>query len=105
MDVKTAFLNGEIDKELFIEQPEQFEEEGKPQKNYVCQLNKVLYGLKQAGRLWNQTLHDHLTSNGYTQLEMEPCVYIRREGGKVIIIAVYVDDINRASNDTKLIEE
>ncbi len=65
----------------------------------------MLYGLKQAGRLWNQTLHDHLTSNRYTQLETESCVYIQQEEEKVIIIAVYIDDINMTSNDMKLIEE
>src|ERR1035441_2770566 len=103
MDMKTAFLNGIIDKELFIEQPEGFEEHGKPREDFICKLNKALYGLKQAGRLWYYTLHEHLEKNGYKRLETEPCVYIHREGEKIIIIAVYVDDINIASNDDVLL--
>jgi len=105
MDMKTAFLNGVIDKELYIEQPELFEEHGKSLQDYVCLLNKALYGLKQAGRLWYLTLHDHLTENGYERLEAEPCVYIRREGEKIIIIAIYVNDINLASNDEALLQK
>ena len=76
MDMKTAFLNGIIDKELYIEQPEQFKEHSKPRKYFVCQLNKELYGLKQAGRLWYLTLHNHLMENGYKRLETELCIYI-----------------------------
>src|ERR1035438_932291 len=91
--------------ELYIEQPEQFEEHGKPRKDFVCRLNKALYGLKQAGRLWYHTLHNHLTENRYKRLEAEPCVYTCREGEKVIIIAIYVDDINMASNDEALLQE
>ena len=105
MDMKTAFLNGIIDKELYIEQPEGFEENGKPREDFICKLNRVLYGLKQAGRLWYCMLHNYLTEKGYEHLETEPCVYIRREGEKVIIIAIYVDDINIASNDEALLKE
>src|ERR1022692_3667275 len=50
-------------------------------------------------------LHNHQTENGYQQLETEPCVYIQQEGEKVIIIAIYVDDINVASNNEALLKE
>jgi hypothetical protein len=58
MDVKSAFLNGEIDTELFVKQPEMFEE--KDRKAYVCKLKKGLYGLKQAPRLWHKILATYL---------------------------------------------
>jgi ATP-binding cassette subfamily B (MDR/TAP) protein 1 len=57
MDVKTAFLNGEIDTEIYIRQPPGFEKRG----NLVCRLNKGIYGLKQSPRLWNKKIDDFLT--------------------------------------------
>jgi hypothetical protein len=105
MDVKAAYLNGEIDKELFLEQPEGYETPECPRNKYVCKLNKALYGLKQAGRLWNITLHRYLISQSYHQISSEPCVYVQQVKGNFTIIAVYVDDLAIASNDTKALRE
>ena len=73
MDVKSAFLYGDIDTELYIEQPKMFEE--KDRKTWVCWLKKGLYRLKQAGRIWNRTLHNHLVAHGYISLESEASIY------------------------------
>jgi hypothetical protein len=103
MDVKSAFLNGEIDTELFVEQPEMFEE--KDRKAYVCKLKKGLYGLKQAPRLWHKTLATYLLSIGFTQLESEPSVFVRKIEDTIVVIAVYVNDLQIASNDMQAIED
>lgn len=103
MDVKTAFLNGKIDAEIYMEQPEGYDTEF-PRKKFVCKLKKALYGLKQAGRLWNQTLHKYLIEQDYQQLNSEPCVYIRRKEDTITIIAIYVDDIKIATNNTEALE-
>ena len=63
MDVKTAFLNGSIDSEIFMTQPEGYVDADKP--NYVCKLNKGINGLKQSAQCWNSTLDQHLKSSGY----------------------------------------
>src|SRR5271170_468109 len=103
MDVKSAFLHGNIDMELYIEQPEMFEE--RDSKNWVYRLKKGLYGLKQAGRIWHKTLHNHLIPYGYKSLESEPSIYIKRNtDDNIIIIAVYVDDLQILCNDMKMLE-
>ena len=63
MDVNTAFLNGKLDYEVYMEQPEGFVDPDKP--DYVCKLSKSLYGLKQSARCWNSTLDTYLKANGY----------------------------------------
>ena len=102
MDVKSAYLNGEIDTDIYIEQPQLFEERNKAQ--WVCKLKKGLYGLKQAGRIWHETLHKYLLSKEYTQLESEPSVYIKKLDQKILVIAVYVNDLQIFSNNIKILE-
>jgi hypothetical protein len=92
MDVKTAFLNGKLNMEVYMRQPEGFIVNG--QEDLVCKLNKALYGLKQAGRIWYQNLDAHLASMGFTRCVSDPCMYYRMsESGVRTIIAVYVDDL------------
>lgn len=85
MDAITAFLQGELTEEIYTEQPESF----KDGTNRVCRLNKAIYGLKQAGRVWNQKLDGFLIKVGFTKSKCDPCVYIKAN----LIIAVYVDDL------------
>lgn len=95
IDVATAFLHSNLQEKIFMEQPSGFECNN---KNKVCLLRKSLYGLKQASRAWNQTVHDLLTKHGYTQTKNEPCVYYLRQNNNLTIIAVYVDDFFIFSN-------
>ena len=90
MDVKTAFLNGELLEEAFIRQPEGFAEQGK--EHLVCRLKKSIYGLKQSPRCWNIAIDDHLKKMNFTQTEGDPCLYVSRDDAETAIIAVYVDD-------------
>jgi transposase InsO family protein len=104
MDVKTAFLNGELEEEVFMSQPEGFEERGK--ESLVCKLKRALYGLKQASRQWNIRLHDFLTGLGFERLSADTAVYtmIMESNGELLIIAVYVDDLGIACKVIESIE-
>ena len=94
MDVKTAYLNAPIDCELYMEQPEGFEEHGENGEKLVCKLNKSLYGLKrQSGRNWNNLLHEYLQKEGFTQSQADPCVYV----------IIWVDDIIIAASNFELL--
>ena len=75
MDVKTAFLNGNLENEIFMRQPEGYVSQEHP--NFVCKLNKGIYGLKQAARCWNVAIDDYLKSSGYTQSTADPCIIVR----------------------------
>src|SRR5579859_3429582 len=90
MDVVTAFLAGELEEEIYMEQPEGFEV-GNKEDDLVCRLRKSIYGLKQAPRVWNQKIRRYLKSIGFDQLYSDPCVYINKTTG--IIIAMWVDDL------------
>ena len=76
MDVKTAFLNGELHEEVFIQQPKGFIEGGK--ENLICQLKKNIYGLKQSPRCWNIAIDDHLKKTKFVQTEGDLCLCIKR---------------------------
>jgi histone deacetylase 1/2 len=92
VDFKTAFLNGNIDKPIFMEQPPGFEDPQRP--DYVCKINRLLYGLKQAPRQWNLKLHNGLISLGLSQLAHNPTLYFQVVNNKLIgAISVHVDDL------------
>ena len=98
LDVQSAYLNGKIDKEIYMEQPEGFNDNS----GRVCLLRRSIYGLKQAGRLWNEDLNLNLVQMGFKRLISDSCVYILRENQSFLILAVYVDDMVLASNDEQL---
>jgi hypothetical protein len=101
VDIKTAFLNGTIDTEIYVEQPHNFINSEYPSK--VCKLQKSLYGLKQAPRLWNKKLQTWLLDYGFTQLKSDPSIYILNDTLGTIIIGVHVDDMIITSNSTTLL--
>ncbi|CEM31453.1 unnamed protein product [Vitrella brassicaformis CCMP3155] len=92
MDVNTAFLNAPLDKPVFIECPPGY---GRP--GYIVRLRKALYGLKEAPRAWNITLHNQLLHLGFRRHPKEPCVYLHDNKG--IMLSVFVDDILIASRE------
>ena len=77
MDVKSAYLNAPIDKEIYVQQPQGFEINDKDGKPLVWKLKKSLYGLKQSGRNWNETLNMHLSEQGFKQSINDPCIYCK----------------------------
>jgi Reverse transcriptase (RNA-dependent DNA polymerase) len=91
MDVKLAFLNGELLEEVYVTQPPGFKERGSEHK--VLRLHKALYGLKQAPRAWNSKLDSTLNSLEFVRCKLEHAVYKRKQGNECIIMGVYVDDL------------
>jgi hypothetical protein len=89
MDVKTAFLNSPIDTEVYMEQPEGFEDSDHPADEWVCKLNRAIYGLKQAPRAWYITLAKFLISQGLKPCDADRSVFYNKD----VIVAVYVDDL------------
>jgi hypothetical protein len=88
MDVETAFLNGDLEEEIYMEMPEGFEDN--PGK--VCKLNKTLYGLKQSAREWNMKFVNEMKAKGFLQSTTDPCVFFKKSREKLIIISIFVDD-------------
>ncbi|GJR80951.1 retrotransposon protein, putative, ty1-copia subclass [Tanacetum coccineum] len=91
MDVKTAFLNGYLDEDIYMVQPEGFIDPKHPRK--VCKLQRSIYGLKQASRSWNKRFDEEIKRFGFTQNLDEPCVYQKASGSNVTFLILYVDDI------------
>ena len=91
LDVKSAFLNGEISEIVYVRQPEGFLVKGK--EGHVLRLRKALYGLKQAPRAWYFKLHSCLISLGFTKSNYEPSLYLKQSDSNTIIVGVYVDDL------------
>ena len=101
MNVKTAFLNGELDEEIYMNQHIGFIANGEERK--VCKLQRSIYGLKQSSRQWYFKFHWAVTSNGFTMIEEDHCVYVKRFKSNFLIPSLYVDDILLAENNKELI--
>ncbi|GJS08007.1 zinc finger, CCHC-type containing protein [Tanacetum coccineum] len=98
MDVKTAFLNGDLEEEVYMNQPQGFIMSG--DENKVCKLIKSLYGLKQAPKQWHQKFDEVVLSNSYLLNQADKYVYSKfDESGKGVIICLYVDDMLIFSTD------
>ena len=97
-DVRTAYLNADMDEEIYMRQPPGFAAPG--QESKVCQLRKALYGLKQAGRLWNKDIHAELIKLEFKQCLGDPCLYlwVDSEKNEIMICGLYVDDLITATN-------
>jgi hypothetical protein len=91
MDVKMTFLNGEIEEEVYIEQPEGFVIHD--EKYHVCRLNKALYGLKQAPPAWYENKDGFLMSLGFSESVVDPNLYYHIVGDECLILVLYVDDL------------
>ncbi|CDO76041.1 hypothetical protein BN946_scf184948.g1 [Trametes cinnabarina] len=101
VDISSAYLNGELKEEVYMKQPEGFEEKS---PDWVWHLLKSLYGLKQAGRCWHEKLHEVLTKLGFDRLVCEHSVWVYLRDGVRIIISVFVDDITIASKSKDSIQ-
>lgn len=110
LNVKTAFLNGGLEEEIYMDHPEGFKVKGK--EDLVCQIKKSLYGLKQAPRQWYKKFDSFMVDHGYQRTTSDTCVFIKRFiYGDFIILLLYVDDmliirqnsekINKLKNEMK----
>ncbi|KAI3701418.1 hypothetical protein L6452_26471 [Arctium lappa] len=103
MDVKSAFLNGELVEEVYVKQPPGFEDPSHPY--HVFKLDKALYGLKQAPCAWYDTLSDFLLSNRYTRGKIDNTLFLKKTKGNIILVQIYVDDIIFGATDENLCQE
>ena len=103
LEVKTAFLHGELKEEVFMRQPEGFEVKGSEDKVY--KLNKELYGLKQAPKVWNIKLNDILRGLSFVKCSKEAYLYRRKENDQLLIVPVYVDYLLVNSSNLEMIHE
>nr|GEY03153.1 uncharacterized mitochondrial protein AtMg00810-like [Tanacetum cinerariifolium] len=99
MDVKTAFLNGELKEEVYVSQPEGFFDPDHP--THVYRLKKALYGLKQAPQAWYDTLSRFLLDNNFSKGVVDPTLFTRKTGKHILRVQIYVDDIIFVSIDPK----
>ncbi|KAJ1522455.1 hypothetical protein ONE63_001645 [Megalurothrips usitatus] len=106
LDVKTAFLHGDLKENVFMSQPDGFMIPGS--EHLVCRLHKAVYGLKQAARSWNLKADQILKGEGFRNLPDEPCIYLKNPVNSVIIVALYVDDFyifyRQESDKSKLLK-
>lgn len=97
MDVNTAFLNGDLEEEIYMKQPIGYVEKGHEDK--VCKLHKSIYGLKQSLRQWYKKFHNTIMSNGFSMCYEDYCIYIKQSQHKFVLLSLYVNDILLACND------
>ena len=102
MDVKTAFLNGDLDEETYMEQPEDFISLGQEKK--VCRLVKSLYGLKQAPKQWHQKFDSVMLANDFKINECDKCVYVKDTENGYVILCLYVDNMLIIGSDDKMVK-
>ena len=91
MDVKTSFLNGVVEEEVYVEQPLGFEIHDR--ETHVCKLKKALYGLIQAPRTWYDRIESLLSSLGFTKSKADSNLYYKVDEGNPLILLLYVDDL------------
>jgi hypothetical protein len=92
LDVKTTFLHGDLDEDIYMEQPEGFVQDHN--KRFVCKIKKSLYGLRQSPRQWYENFDSFMVSLNFTRSEYDQCVYFKRlENGMFVILVLYVDDM------------
>ena len=91
MDVKNAFLHGDLQEEVYMDQPPGYEDSHHPE--YVCRLPKALYGLKQATRAWHDKMAEYLITIGFHMADVDHSLYVIKSDKGIVIITIYVDDL------------
>ena len=91
LDVKNAFLNGDLEEEIYVEQPQGYVHPDYP--DYVCKLEKALYGLNQAPRAWYHKLVLCLMKQEFKELDADPSLFVKCKGNEIVVICIYVDDL------------
>jgi hypothetical protein len=103
MDVKTTFLHGDLEEEIYMKQPKGFAIMGK--KALVCKLKKSLYVLKQSPRMWYQKFDTYMLGLGFRRSKEDYCVYFKLIGNHLIYLVLYVDDMMLIGNYKEIIQD
>ena len=101
MNIKTAFLNGDIEEEIYMVQPDSFKV--KSLQHLVCKLKKSIYGLKQASRQWYLKFDQVISNFGFKENIVDQCIHHKFKESRLIFLVLYVDDILLASDDMVLL--
>jgi len=91
MDVKNVFFHGDLQEEVYMEQPPGYVDQTHP--NLVCSLKKVLYGLKQAPRAWSKKIGEYLVTSGFQTSDADFSLYVKKTNHGIVVIIIYVDDL------------
>jgi hypothetical protein len=102
MDVKNAFLHGELQEEVYLDQPPGYEDMSHP--NYVCRLRKALYGLKQAPKAWHDKIAESLVTIGFRMSDADHSLYVHKSDEGIVVIIIYVDDLIVGGDNEKEVE-
>ena len=97
MDVKNAFLNGDLEEEVYMKQLEGLSSSG--DEHLACKLKKSIYGLKQPSCQWYLNFRDVISSFGFVENIMDECIYQKVSGSKICFLILYVDNILLVTND------
>jgi hypothetical protein len=103
LDVKTAYLYGSLDEEIYMDQPEGYIKKGQERK--VCRLLKSLYGLKQLALQWNKEIHKALVNLGFTRTHLDAGVYFKFIGADITVIVIYIDDVLLMGSNKKMLKK
>ncbi|OWZ00175.1 Integrase, catalytic core protein, partial [Phytophthora megakarya] len=103
MDVKTAILNGLLDEDIYMAQPDGFIVSIRP--DYVCELKRSMYGLKQSPRMWNKTIDEFMLKMEFMKCESDHCIYLKRDSQELVFVSLYVDDLILASSSDKMLKD
>ena len=104
LDVKTTFLCGELEEDIYMQQPKGFIVSGK--EDYVCLLKKSLYGLKQSPRQWYKRFDSFMTTHDFKKSSYHSCVYFKQsDDGSFVYLFLYIDDMLIAANDKEKIRK
>jgi hypothetical protein len=101
MYVKTTFLHGDLEEEIYMSQPEGFDVKAK--KELVCKMKKSMYGLKKSLRMWYQKFDTYMLGLGFTRSKEDHCVYFKLIGDHLIYLILYVDDMLLIGNNKEII--
>jgi len=102
MDVKTTFLNGNLEEEIYMDQAIGFVSKG--QEDKVCRLKRFIHGLKQSSRAWYFRFHEAIISFGLNMVSEDHCVYVKKTTKGIMFLTLYVDDILLAGNSMEMIQ-
>ncbi|KAH9310625.1 hypothetical protein KI387_025660, partial [Taxus chinensis] len=102
MDIKNAFLNGDLQEKVYMIQPKGYVVPGQEAK--VCRLRKSLYGLKQEPQAWYINIDEHLIQHGFVRNPYNPNLYLKKQGGEIVIVIVYVDDLVITGSSVRMID-
>ncbi|KAK5795313.1 hypothetical protein PVK06_036574 [Gossypium arboreum] len=104
VDINNAFLNGDLQEEIYMVQPPGFKQLGDNGQQLVCRLKKVLYGLKQAPRAWFHKLKEFLVDTGFVASKADTSLFVSQSGFQLMYVLVYVDDIIVIGNNNQAID-